>query len=93
MSKSPELNPTSLTLRHPVEVDGAPVTSLTIRPPRAGDSVDAQRQAPHESEVEIYLFASLCETKPDTIRALHMADYVRLQNAYQDFLGGVRLKT
>lgn len=38
------------------------------------------------ADMEIRLFANLCEVSPETVERLHMADYARLQDAYQSFL-------
>ena len=93
MSKYSAPKPRSLTLRHPVEVDGVTHATLKMRPPRARDSADAQRTAAHQSEVELRLFANLCEVSDDVIGALHMVDHLRLQNAYAEFMEGVRPPT
>ena len=79
-------SPASLDLRYPVEVDGATHTTLTMRPPRARDSRDAQRGAGSAGDMEIRLFSNLCEVAPAVIEELHMADYQRLQETYQGFL-------
>ena len=57
-----------------------------MRPPLARDSRDAQRAGTTQADAEIHLFANLCEVAPQTIEELHMADYVRLQKAYEGFL-------
>ncbi|MCY4479723.1 MAG: phage tail assembly protein [Rhodospirillales bacterium] len=93
MSKYAAPKPTTVTLRHPVEVDGVENAILKMRPPRARDSADAQRAAAHPSEVEVRLFANLCEVSEDIIGALHMVDYVRIQSTYADYMEGVRPPT
>ena len=79
-------SPASLDLRYPVTVAGEAVTRLTMRPPRARDSRDAQRGAGSAGDMEIRLFANLCEVAPAVIEDLHMADYQRVQELYQGFL-------
>lgn len=79
-------SPASLDLRYPVTVAGETVTHLTMRPPRARDSRDAQRAAGSAGDMEIRLFSNLCEVAPTVIEDLHMADYHRLQELYQGFL-------
>lgn len=81
-----EPSPASLDLRYPVTVAGESVTRLTMRPPRARDSRDAQRGAGSTGDMEIRLFANLCEVAPAVIEDLHMADYQRLTDLYQVFL-------
>ena len=75
-----------LDLRYPVATAGETVTRLTMRPPRARDSRDAQRGAGGAGDMEIRLFANLCEVAPVVIEDLHMADYRRLQELYEGFL-------
>lgn len=78
----------TIPLRYGVEADGARIEQLAMRPPLARDSRDAQRAAGSPGDMEIRLFANLCSVSPDTIERLHMADYRRVQDAYQDFLDG-----
>lgn len=81
-----EPSPATLDLRYPVAPAGETVARLVMRPPRARDSRDAQRGAGSPGEMEIRLFANLCEVAPAVIEDLHMADYQRLQELYQSFL-------
>lgn len=78
--------PAHITLRYPVTVGGETPTTLTMRPPRARDSRDAQRQGGVSAEIEIRLFANLCEVTPAHIETLHMADYQQLTAAFEAFL-------
>ena len=78
----------TILLSYRAEADGEPVTSLSMRRAKARDSRDAQRGGGSPADVEIRLFANLCEVSTDTIESLDMADYTRLQDAYQRFLAG-----
>ena len=78
--------PANITIRYPVTVAGETLSTLTMRPPRARDSRDAQRGGGGSADIEIRLFANLCEVAPAAIEELHMADYQRLQEIYQSFL-------
>ena len=79
---------TTITLQYPVTVDGAEVTTLTMRRPKARDLRDAQRGGGMPADSEIRLFANLCEVTPATIEDLDMADYLRMQKVYEGFLSG-----
>lgn len=81
-------NPKSVAvaLKYGTAVDGADVKTMTMRPPLARDSRDAQRGSDGPADMEIKLIANLCAMAPETIEELHMADYVLLQKAYSDFL-------
>jgi len=78
--------PVAITIRHPVTAGGETHTTLTMRPPRARDSRDAQRGGGASADVEIRLFANLCEVAPAAIEELHMVDYQQLQAAFEGFL-------
>ena len=75
-----------ITLYYEYEADGAKVSTLTMRPPRARDSLHAQRGGGGDGEAELRLLANLCEVTPGFITELHMADYIQVQNAYRGFL-------
>lgn len=81
-------NPKSVAvaLKHGATVDGVAVKTMTMRPPLARDSRDAQRGSSGPADMEIKLIANLCSVAPETVEELHMADYVLLQKAYTDFL-------
>lgn len=32
------------------------------------------------------MYANLCEVSPETVAALHLGDYMRLQKQFEDFL-------
>ncbi len=75
-----------IKLTHPVLVEGAEVTTLQPRRPKVRDMLAVDKTAQSDAEKEINLFANLCEVLPAVIQELDMADYSKLQQAYQDFL-------
>lgn len=77
---------TTVDLRHPKTVEGVTYSTLTMRRALAGDSADAQREGGTAAEIEMRLFANLCEVTPTVIRQLDLGDYQRLQEEFQDFL-------
>lgn len=78
----------TIELDYPVEADGGEVKSLTMRRAKARDSRDAQRGGGTPADTEIRLFANLCEVAPGVVEELDMADYGKLQDAYNAFLAG-----
>ena len=78
--------PVTLQLRYPVSADGAELATLTLRRPKVRDLLAAETAGGSPAEKEIRLFAHLCETPPAVIEAMDLADYQRLQEAYQGFL-------
>ena len=76
---------TKITLKKPIEVDGAQVKTLTMREPFVEDQLIAQDAAKGESRQEVALFANLCEVTPEDIGKLTLADYVKLREIYDGF--------
>lgn len=66
-------------------------SSLTMRPPRGKDQLQAQRMTDSDADMEAMLWASLCEVDPAVIGELEMVDYVELQTAYSHFIKGKHL--
>jgi len=77
-----------VTLRYP-DSDLLPgVTKLTLRKPRAKDVGLASRNGDSSGDIEINLFASLCEVDVSIIENLEMFDYVALQKKYGEMEAG-----
>ncbi len=77
---------TSIELKYPISVDGVNVKSLKLRRPKVRDMLGVETASVSDAEKEINLFANLCEVTPEALMDLDMADYAKLQKAYQDFL-------
>ncbi len=75
-----------ITLISPITVEGASISRLTIRRPKVRDMLASDKPSKSDAEKEINLFANLCEVTPESLHELDMADYGKLQQAYQDFL-------
>ena len=82
------IKPRTHTLIEPIDHDGEQITALTMRPPRARDVVDGQREGDTPGEVEVMIFARLTDAHPDAIGALHLIDYTALQRLFQEFQSG-----
>lgn len=76
----------NITLKYPIKMDGAEISALRLRRPKVRDMLAVEKSGEHDAEKEIQLFANLCEVKPGDLHDLDMADYGKLQKAYQDFL-------
>lgn len=76
----------AITLSRPADVEGAKVSVLTMREPTVNDQLVSEERQGSAAIKEIGLFADLCMVSPDTIRALPMRDYARLQTAYGFFI-------
>ncbi len=76
----------TIELKSPVQANGAEVTKLSMREPKVRDMLAAEKATNSSGELEILMFASICEVAPSVIEDLTMADYLRVQAAYQDFL-------
>ena len=77
-------------LEYPVRVNGTEVSGLNLRRPTVRDMLAADKARGSDAEKEIRMFCNLCEVEPDVIESLDLADYARLQKAYQNFLSSGR---
>ena len=59
---------------------------LAVRPLLARDSRDAGRAGGSPADIEIRMYANLCEVAPEVIEALHLGDYLRLQKCFEGLL-------
>ena len=75
-----------IELTHSIEIDGAKVNVIQLRRPKVRDMLSVEKSVDNDAEKEIQLFANLSELSPDNLLELDMADYAKLQKAYQDFL-------
>ncbi|OOZ12192.1 phage tail assembly protein [Solemya velum gill symbiont] len=75
-----------IELTHSIEIDGAKVGVIQLRRPKVRDMLSVEKSVDNDAEKEIQLFANLSELSPDNLLELDMADYGKLQKAYQDFL-------
>lgn len=75
-----------IKLEHPIEVDGRTIESINVRRLKVRDQVAASKKKGTEAEVEVHLFANLCELTPANIEELDMVDYRKIQDIYTGFL-------
>lgn len=75
-----------IKLTHSIEIDGAKVSVIQLRRPKVRDMLSVEKSVDNDAEKEIQLFSNLSELSPDNLLELDMADYAKLQKAYQDFL-------
>ncbi|OOY34370.1 phage tail assembly protein [Solemya velum gill symbiont] len=75
-----------IELTHSIEIDGAKVGVIQLRRPKVRDMLSVEKSVDNDAEKEIQLFSNLSELSPDNLLELDMADYAKLQKAYQDFL-------
>lgn len=62
------------------------IDELFLRRPKVRDMLAGDKAGGTDAEKEIRTFANLCEVSPETIEALDMADYKRLQETDAAFL-------
>lgn len=79
-------NPVEIPLKHPFEYGGETVSEVTMMVPRVHHSLSADGEGDSAASKEIALFASLCEIEAACLHQMHMGDYGKLQETYQDFL-------
>ncbi len=76
----------TIKLEYPVEIDKVKIDKLEMRRPKVRDQVAAKKASGSSDDLEIKLFANLCEVSPDVIEGMDMKDYVSLQREYKSFL-------
>ena len=76
----------SVTLAFPITHDGLMIEVVTLRRPRVGDSLAAQRNAASPAELEIQLMALLTGLPISAIELIDMQDYTALQQALKDLV-------
>ena len=69
----------TIQLKYPVKADGATIEQLAMRRPLVKDLHAAQRAGGGAAEVEVALFANLCEVAPEALGEMDLGDYRRLQ--------------
>jgi hypothetical protein len=77
---------TTLTLREPIEINGAKVGVLKLRRPKARD-LEAIDKVSGETAKSIMLIANLAEWTPEQVRELDAADFAAASKAVAEMLG------
>lgn len=75
-----------IKLKHPVKIEGENITTLVMRPPKVRDRLIAEKQGVGAAEKEMHFIANLCNVQPDVLLEIELSDYVKLQEAVNDFL-------
>ena len=77
---------TTITLREPIEINGATVGYITLRRPKVRD-LEAIDKIQGETAKTVALIANLAELSPETVRDLDAADFAAASKAVADMLG------
>ena len=77
---------TTVTLREPIEINGAKIGVLTLRRPKVRD-LEAIDKIAGETAKTVALIANLSELPPQTIRELDAADFAAASKAVAEMLG------
>ncbi|WP_245287372.1 phage tail assembly protein [Bradyrhizobium elkanii] len=77
-----------ITLDFPIEVDGKPYKTLTMRRPKTKDSLKAAKFKGHDADKGILLLSDLCNVSPDVIEELDEIDAKKLSDQLDAFRGG-----
>lgn len=83
---APAKNTTTVQLKRPIEFAGRKIEAITLRRPKAKDSINTRRAHPSDVDFQLFLIANLSEIEPDALLELDMGDYTALGNAINDFL-------
>ncbi len=75
-----------IKLKSPVEIDGERIEEMVMREPKVRDRLVAEKLSGGAAEKELGFIANLCDVTPETIAELSLADYIKIQEAVNDFL-------
>ncbi|WP_425063190.1 phage tail assembly protein [Pyruvatibacter mobilis] len=78
----------SITLQHPVTVDGRTIESVSIRRMKVRDQLAAGKASKDPGEQEIHLLMSLTEQPREVIEEMDVLDYAQLQRKLIEYQGG-----
>lgn len=79
---------TTITLREPIEINGAKVGVLKLRRPKVRD-LEAIDKIQGETAKTVSLIANLAEWTPDQVRELDASDFAAASKAVAEMLGNV----
>mgnify|MGYP003607430467 CR=1 FL=1 len=77
---------TTVTLREPIEINGAKIGVLTLRRPKVRD-LEAIDKIAGETAKTVALIANLSELPPEAVRELDAADFAAASKAVAEMLG------
>ncbi len=86
MAENPPKAAEQINLFFPIKESGVELHSVTMRRPKVRDQMKADTGPGTQAQKEVNLFADLCGLAPDTLKELDMADYRKLQKAFDVFL-------
>ena len=76
---------TTISLKHPITVDGREVAVLTLRRPKVRD-LERMDKVSGEIAKAVTLVADLAELSPDQVRELDAEDFTAVAEVLGDFL-------
>jgi hypothetical protein len=77
----------TIALDYPVEVNGASVSQITIRPPKVRDTITATKLHKDPAESEVALLANLAQWEPSAVKEMVQSDYDKAMNVVKRFFG------
>jgi len=78
----------TITLEYPFhsKSDNREIKELNMRRGSVGDQLAAEHDSKTSAEIEIRLFANLCEITPEEMKQMDLKDYKKVQGAFKSFL-------
>lgn len=77
---------TTITLSQPITVQGADITTLTLRTPTVGDMEVAMEHKDNELSLVIHLLARISNHTTDDIRQIALPDMKDIQTEMEQWL-------
>ncbi len=87
MSKKVEYQkPKKIEFSNEYSFNGVMKNHLEMREPTIGDEMNAQEMARNESELQLLMFANLCDVSLDELKPITSKDGQKIAEAYNSFL-------
>ena len=77
----------TITLDHPITVEGREVKEITLRRPKVREARDARKKHKDPADQEIELVSQLSGLPPSAIEEFDIADYSKIQEVLAGFFG------
>lgn len=78
---------TTINLKHPIQLEGRELKSITLRRPKVADILRAKKASEDDAEQEVATVAALAGIPPAAVEDLDLADYKVIQKALAGFFG------
>lgn len=75
-----------IKLSNPIKIDGVEVNEISLRRPKVRDLLISDRKNISEAERRVNLIANLAEIPVESVEAIDLQDFMKINNWLKDFL-------